>query len=107
MAAASVTRASIELLQAMADQRDACVYRPEVVLCCIAALRAAEGEGRLFGSAMQARARNRHLGPALGRRAAARGDRAVRRQAARGAAVREPMVCQRAPNSWQPAIPAT
>lgn len=61
--------ASIDLLQSLADQRGARVYRPELLHCCISALRAAEGEGRFFGAALQARERNRHLGRPLGRRA--------------------------------------
>ena len=60
---------SIDLLQALADQRGARVYRPEVLHCCISALRAASGEGGFLGAAIQARERNRHLGRPLGRRA--------------------------------------
>ncbi|MCS4280114.1 DNA helicase-2/ATP-dependent DNA helicase PcrA [Stenotrophomonas rhizophila] len=61
--------ASIDLLQSLADQRGARVYRPELLHCCISALRAAGGEGGFFGAALQARERNRHLGRPLGRRA--------------------------------------
>lgn len=68
MAAPSHIR-SIDLLQSLADQRGARVYRPEVLHCGISALRAAEGGGGLIGAAMQARERNRHLGRPLGRRA--------------------------------------
>lgn len=60
---------SIDLLQSLADQPGGRVYRPEVLHCCIAALRAAAGEGGFIGAAMQARERNRHLGRPLGRRA--------------------------------------
>jgi hypothetical protein len=60
---------SIDLLQCLADQRGARVYRPEVLHCCISALRAAGGEGAFIGAAIQARERNRHLGRPLGRRA--------------------------------------
>lgn len=60
---------SIALLQSLADQRGARVYRPEVLHCCISALRAAGGEGGFMGAAIQARERNRHLGRPLGRRA--------------------------------------
>lgn len=60
---------SIELLQSLADQPGARVYRPEVLHCCIAALRGAIGEGGFVEAAMQARERNRHLGRPLGRRA--------------------------------------
>ncbi|WP_313082312.1 UvrD-helicase domain-containing protein [Pulveribacter sp.] len=60
---------SIDLLQTLADQHGARVYRPEVLHCCISALRAAGGEGGFIGAAMQARERNRHLGRPLGRRA--------------------------------------
>lgn len=60
---------SIDLLQSLADQRGARVYRPEVLHCCISALRAAGGEGGFTGAAMQMRERNRHLGRPLGRRA--------------------------------------
>ena len=60
---------SIDLLQSLADQRSARVYRPEVLHCCISALRAAGGEGGFIGAAMHARERNRHLGRPLGRRA--------------------------------------
>ncbi|WP_186125946.1 UvrD-helicase domain-containing protein [Burkholderia gladioli] len=68
MAAPSHTT-SIDLLQSLADQRGARVYRPEVLHCCISALRAAGGEGGFIGAAIQARERNRHLGRPLGRRA--------------------------------------
>lgn len=61
--------ASIDLLQSLADQHGARVYRPEVLYCCISALRAAGGEGGFVGAAMQVRERNRHLGRPLGRRA--------------------------------------
>ncbi|WP_242671226.1 UvrD-helicase domain-containing protein [Hylemonella gracilis] len=60
---------SIDLLQSLADQRGARVYRPEVLHCCISALRAAGGEGEFIRAAMQARERNRHLSRPLGRRA--------------------------------------
>jgi hypothetical protein len=60
---------SIELLQSLADQPGARVYRPEVLHCCISALRAAGGDGGFIGAAMQTRERNRHLGRPLGRRA--------------------------------------
>jgi hypothetical protein len=60
---------SINLLQSLADQHGARVYRPEVLHCCISALRATGGEGGFIGAAMQARERNRHLGRPLGRRA--------------------------------------
>jgi len=61
--------ASIDLLQALADQNGARVYRPEVLYCCISALRSAHGEGGFIEAAMQVRERNRHLGRPLGRRA--------------------------------------
>lgn len=60
---------SIDLLQCLADQPGARVYRPEVLHCCISALRAAGGEGGFIDAAIQARERNRHLGRPLGRRA--------------------------------------
>tara|TARA_A100001391_G_C5077746_1_gene279492 strand:+ start:314 stop:1732 length:1419 start_codon:yes stop_codon:yes gene_type:complete len=60
---------SIDLLQVLADQPDARVYRPEVMHCCISALRAAGGEGGFIDAAIQARERNRHMGRPLGRRA--------------------------------------
>lgn len=60
---------SIDLLLSLADQRGARVYRPEVLHCCISALRAAGGEGGFIGAAMQIRERNRHLGRPMGRRA--------------------------------------
>lgn len=61
--------AAIALLQALADQPRARVYRPEVLHCCIAALRDAGGEGGFVAAAIQARERNRRLGRPLGRRA--------------------------------------
>lgn len=61
--------ASIDLLQSLGDQRGARVYRPEVLHCCISALRAAGGDGGFTGAAIRARERNRHLGRPLGRRA--------------------------------------
>ncbi|MDB5824864.1 MAG: helicase UvrD [Herminiimonas sp.] len=60
---------SINLLLSLADQGGARVYRPEVLHCCISALRTAGGEGGFIGAAMQTRERNRHLGRPLGRRA--------------------------------------
>lgn len=60
---------SIDLLQSLADQRGARVYRPEMLHCCISALRAAGGDDGFMGAAIQARERNRHLGRPLGRRA--------------------------------------
>jgi hypothetical protein len=60
---------SINLLQSLADQRGARVCRPEVLHCCISALRAAGGDGGFMGAAIQARERNRHLGRPLVRRA--------------------------------------
>jgi len=60
---------SIDLLQSLANQHGARVYRPEVLHCCISALRAAGGDGGFVGAAIQARERNRHLGRPLGRRA--------------------------------------
>jgi len=60
---------SIELLQRLADQLGARVYRPEVLNCCLSALRAAGSEGGFIGAVLQARERNRHLGRPLGRRA--------------------------------------
>lgn len=68
MAAPSHTT-SIDLLQSLADQRDARVYRPEVLHCCISALRAAGGEVGFVGAVIQARERNRQLARPLGRRA--------------------------------------
>ena len=59
---------TINLLQSLADQHGARVYRPEVLHCCISALRATGGEGGFIGAAIQARERNRHLGRPLGRR---------------------------------------
>lgn len=60
---------AIYLLQALANQHGARVYRPEVLHCCISALGAAGGEGGFLGAAIQARERNRHLGRPLGKRA--------------------------------------
>jgi len=60
---------SISLLQSLADQHGARVYRPEVLHCCVSALRATGGEGGFIGAAIQARERNRHLARPLGRRA--------------------------------------
>ncbi len=60
---------SIELLQALANQPRARVYRPEMLHCCVAALRAAGVEGGFVAAAIQARERNRHLGRPMGRRA--------------------------------------
>ena len=60
---------SISLLQALASQHGARVYRPEVLHCCMAAMRAAEASGDFISAVMQARERNRHIGRALGRRA--------------------------------------
>jgi DNA helicase-2/ATP-dependent DNA helicase PcrA len=51
MAAPSHTT-SIDLLQSLADQHGARVYRPEVLHCCISALRAAGCEGEFIGAAI-------------------------------------------------------
>jgi len=67
--AAPSHKTTIDLLQSLADQHGARVYRPEVLYCCISALRAAGGDGGFNGAAIQARERNRHLGRPLGRRA--------------------------------------
>lgn len=60
---------SIDVLQTLANQPGARVYRPEVLHCCISALRAAGGDGGFMGATIQVRERNRHLGRPLGRRA--------------------------------------
>ncbi|MFJ1300084.1 UvrD-helicase domain-containing protein [Pseudomonadota bacterium AL_CKDN230030165-1A_HGKHYDSX7] len=60
---------SIELLQSLSSQPGARVYRPEVLHCCISAMRAAGAEGGFIGAAIQVRERNRHLGQPLGKRA--------------------------------------
>lgn len=44
---------SIDLLQSLADQHGARVYRPEVLHCCISARRAAGGEGGFIGAAIK------------------------------------------------------
>lgn len=60
---------SIDLLASLANQGGTRVYRPEVLHCCISALRAAGGDGGFIAAATQSRERNRHLGRSLGRRA--------------------------------------
>lgn len=60
---------SIDLLNCLANQHGSRVYRPEVLHCCISALRASEGENGFVGAAIQVRERNRHLGRLMGRRA--------------------------------------
>ena len=60
---------SIDLLQSLADKPGVRVYRPELLHCCISALRAAGVAGGFIGAAIQARERNRHQGRPLGRRA--------------------------------------
>ena len=62
-------KTAVVLLEAFANQIGARVYRPELLYCCISALRAADGEGGFVGAAVQARERNRHTGRPLGRRA--------------------------------------
>lgn len=61
--------ATINMLQSLADQHSARVYRPELLHCCISALKAVEREGEFVGAAIQARERNRQLCRPLGRRA--------------------------------------
>ena len=61
--------AAIELLESLTQQRDTRVYRPDVLHCCLAALRVAGGEGGFLGAAIRARERNRHRGKPLGKRA--------------------------------------
>lgn len=60
---------AIDLLQSCVNQYGACVYRPEVLQCCISALRAAGGEGGFLSVAIQDRELNLHLGRPLGKRA--------------------------------------
>lgn len=61
--------AAIDLIQSLAEQHGARVYRPELLYCFISALRAAGENGCFISAAIQARERNRHLGRPLGRRA--------------------------------------
>src|SRR5690606_8203698 len=61
--------AAIELLESLTQQRDTRVYRPDVLHCCLAALRVAGGEGGFLSAAIRARERNRHRGKPLGKRA--------------------------------------
>jgi DNA helicase-2/ATP-dependent DNA helicase PcrA len=59
-----------ELLQCLSRQQGAHVYRPELLRCCLAALRVATIEGQsLYAAAAQIRERNRMLGRPLSRRA--------------------------------------
>jgi DNA helicase-2/ATP-dependent DNA helicase PcrA len=59
-----------ELLQCFSKQHGAHVYRPEVLRCCLAALRAAAtGTQTLHAAAVQIRERNRLLSRPLSRRA--------------------------------------
>lgn len=67
--AAPSHHASVNLLQSLSEQHGARVYRPEVLHCCISALKAAGGHGGFAGAAIQARERNRHLCRPMGRRA--------------------------------------
>lgn len=67
--AAPSHQASVNLLQSLSEQHGARVYRPEVLHCCISALKAAGGDGGFAGAAIQARERNRHLCRPMGRRA--------------------------------------
>lgn len=67
--AAPSHRASVNLLQSLSEQHGARVYRPEVLHCCISALKAAGGDGGFAGASIQARERNRHLCRPMGRRA--------------------------------------
>lgn len=60
---------SIALLSSLADQGGTRVYRPEVLHCCVSALRAAGGEGGFICAATQSRERNRQMSRPLGRRA--------------------------------------
>lgn len=62
-------KTAVVLLEAFTNQISTRVYRPELLHCCISALRAADGEGGFVGAAVQARERNRHMGRSLGRRA--------------------------------------
>jgi hypothetical protein len=67
--AAPSHHAAIDLLESLTEQHGARVYRPEVLYCCISALKAARGEGGFVAAAIQARERNRHLCRPMGRRA--------------------------------------
>jgi len=61
---------AVSVLEALAAQHGARVYRPDVLHCCVSAMRtAAGGDGDFVSAAVQARERNRHLGRPLGRRA--------------------------------------
>lgn len=60
----------IDLLQRLSEQQDCRVYRPEILRCCIAALRiAASRTHTLHEAAIQIRERNRLQGRPLSRRA--------------------------------------
>lgn len=61
---------AIGVLEALSDQAGTRVYRPEVLYCCLSAMRAsASGDVNFLDAALQARERNRHLGRPLGQRA--------------------------------------
>ncbi|MNY47171.1 hypothetical protein D3C86_1824160 [compost metagenome] len=60
----------IDLLQQLSQQQDCRVYRPEILRCCIAALRMAASHTHTFHeAAIQIRERNRMQGRPLSRRA--------------------------------------
>ncbi len=60
----------IDLLQRLSEQQDCRVYRPEILRCCIAALRTAASSTHSFHeAAIQIRERNRLQGRPLSRRA--------------------------------------
>lgn len=60
----------IDLLQQLSQQQDCRVYRPEILRCCIAALRMAASNTHTFReAAIQIRERNRMQGRPLSRRA--------------------------------------
>jgi len=61
---------AIELLQCLSQQQDCRIYRPEILRCCIAALRMAASRTHTFHeAAIQIRERNRLQGRPLSRRA--------------------------------------
>jgi DNA helicase-2/ATP-dependent DNA helicase PcrA len=63
--------AALYLLERLDDQANARVFRPDILHCCRAALRAAAAadDVTLLDAVLQARERNRHIGRPLSRRA--------------------------------------
>jgi DNA helicase-2/ATP-dependent DNA helicase PcrA len=61
--------AALQVLQQLEAQPGARVFRPEMLNCCLSAMRSVAGEKTFLDAVLQARERNRHYGRPVARRA--------------------------------------